>query len=62
MGVLTQNSNIMELVKFLEKNQKLHIQIRAVALKMKPCRNMGKKEKLEKSENLRFYGQNKLHF
>jgi hypothetical protein len=25
MGVLTQNFNTMDLVKFLEKNQKLHI-------------------------------------
>jgi hypothetical protein len=25
MGILTQNFNAMDLIKFLEKNQKLHI-------------------------------------
>jgi hypothetical protein len=30
MGVLTQNSNTVEIVKFLEKIQKLHIQIKVV--------------------------------
>jgi hypothetical protein len=34
----------MELVKFLEKNQKLHIQIIAVILKMTSCRTMSKKQ------------------
>jgi hypothetical protein len=34
MGVLTPNFNTMDLVKFLEKNQKLHIQIVAVTLKV----------------------------
>jgi hypothetical protein len=33
MGVLTQNFNTMDLVKVLEKNQKLHIQIVAITLK-----------------------------
>jgi hypothetical protein len=32
-GVLTPNFNTMDLVKFLEKNQRLHIQIVAVTLK-----------------------------
>jgi hypothetical protein len=44
----------MDLVKFLEKNQKLHIQIIVVT----SCRTMSKK----KSEKPRFYGQNKLFF
>jgi hypothetical protein len=34
MGVLTPNFNIMDLIKILEKNQKLHIQIVAVTLKL----------------------------
>jgi hypothetical protein len=36
-GVLTPNFNTMDLVKFLEKNQKLHIQIIAVTLKVMLC-------------------------
>jgi hypothetical protein len=43
MGVLTQNPNTMELVKFLEKHQRLHIQIGGVTLKMTACRNMRKR-------------------
>jgi hypothetical protein len=57
--VLTQNFNTMNLVEFIEKNQKLHIQIVAVTLKVTSCRTMSKK-KVKKSENPRFYGQNKL--
>jgi hypothetical protein len=60
-GVLTPNFNTMDLVKILEKNQKLQIQIVAVTLKVTSCKTMRKK-KSEKSENLRFYGQNKLFF
>jgi hypothetical protein len=59
--VLTQNFNTVDLVKFLEKNQKLHIQIVAVTLKVMSCRIMRKK-KSEKNEKPRFYGQNKLFF
>jgi hypothetical protein len=61
MGVLTPNFNTVDLVKFLEKNQKLHIQIIAVTLKATSCRTMSKK-KVKKSEKPRFYGQNKLFF
>jgi hypothetical protein len=61
MGVLTPNFNTMDLVKILEKNQKLHIQIIVVTLKVMSCRTMSKK-KSEKSEKPRFYGQNKLFF
>jgi hypothetical protein len=61
MGVLAPNFNTMDLVNILEKNQKLHIQIVAVTLKVKSCRTMGKK-KMKKSEKPRFYGQNKLFF
>jgi hypothetical protein len=45
MEVLTQNFNIVDLVKFLEKNQKLHIQNVAVTLKMTLCRTMSKNKK-----------------
>jgi hypothetical protein len=41
---LTQNFNNMDLVKFLEKNKKLHIQIVAVTLKVTSCRTMSKKK------------------
>jgi hypothetical protein len=61
MGVLTPNFNTMYLVKILEKNQKLHILIIAVTLKVTSCRTMSKK-KMKKSEKPRFYGQIKLFF
>jgi hypothetical protein len=51
----------MDLVKILEKNQKLHIQIVAVTLKVTSCKTKTEK-KSEKSEKPRFYGQNKLFF
>jgi hypothetical protein len=44
-GVLTPNFNTMDLVKFVEKNQKLHIQIVAVTSKVLSCRTMSKKIK-----------------
>jgi hypothetical protein len=60
-GVLTPNFNTMDLVKILERNQNLHIQIILVIVKVMSCRTMSKK-KMEKSEKPRFYGQNKLFF
>jgi hypothetical protein len=57
-GVLTPNFITMDFLRILEKNQKLHIQIVAVTLKVTSCRTMSKK----KSEKPRFYGQNKLFF
>jgi hypothetical protein len=39
----------MDLVKILEKNQKLHIQIVAVTLKVMPCRTMSNKKKSGKN-------------
>jgi hypothetical protein len=57
MGIWTP----MDLVKILEKNQKLHIQIVAVTLKVTSYKTMSKK-KSEKSGKPRFYGQNKLFF
>jgi hypothetical protein len=44
-GVLTPNFSTMDLVKILERNQKLHIQIVAVTLKVTSCRTMSKKKK-----------------
>jgi hypothetical protein len=61
-GVLTPNFNTMDLVKILEKNQKLHIQIITVTLKVTSCRTMSKKEKVKRSEKPKFYRQNKLFF
>jgi phosphomevalonate kinase len=62
MGVLTQNFNTVDLVKNLEKDQKLHIQTLVVTLKVMSCRTMSKKKIVKKSEKPRFYGQNKLFF
>jgi hypothetical protein len=61
-GVLTPNFNTMDLVKILEKTQKLHIQIVAVTLKVTSCKTMSKKKTSEKSEKPRFNGQNKQFF
>jgi hypothetical protein len=46
MGVLTPNFNTMDLVKILEKNQKLHIV--AVTLKVMSYRTMSKKKSEKK--------------
>jgi hypothetical protein len=46
--VLTPNFNTKDLVKILEKNQKVHIQVVGVTLKVTSCRTMSKKEKSEK--------------
>jgi hypothetical protein len=45
IGILIPNFNTMDLVKILEKYQKLHIQIVAVTLKVTSCRTMNKKRK-----------------
>jgi hypothetical protein len=42
-GVLTPNFNTMDPVKILDINQKLHIQIIAITLKVTSCRTMRKK-------------------
>jgi hypothetical protein len=42
--ILAQNFSTEDLVKFLEKNQKLHILIIAVTLKVASCRIISKKE------------------
>jgi hypothetical protein len=60
--VLTPNFNTIDLVEILEKNQKLHIQIIAVTLKVTSCRIMSKKNKMKKSKKSRFNEQNKLFF
>jgi hypothetical protein len=54
---LTPNFNIVDLVKILEKNKKLHIQI----IEGDVMQNHEQK-KVKKSEKPRFYGQNKLFF
>jgi hypothetical protein len=55
-GVLIPNFNTMDLVKFLEKIQKLHIQIVAVTLKVTSCRTKSKK-KVKKVKNQDFMGK-----
>jgi hypothetical protein len=57
MGVLIPNFNTMDLVKILEKNQKLHIQILAVTLKVTSCRTMSKKKSEKKVKNQDFMGK-----
>jgi hypothetical protein len=47
-GVLTPNFNTKDLVKILEKNQKLHIQILVVTLKVTSCRTMSKNKSEKK--------------
>jgi hypothetical protein len=47
-GVLTPNFNTMDLLKILEKNQKLYIQIVAVTLKVTSCKTMSKKKSEKK--------------
>jgi hypothetical protein len=46
--VLIPNFNTMDLVKFLEKNKKLHIQIMAVTSKVTSCKTMSKKKRKTK--------------
>jgi hypothetical protein len=41
-GVLTTNFNTMDLVRIFEKNQKLHVQIISVTLKVTSCKTMRK--------------------
>jgi hypothetical protein len=47
-GILTPKFNTMDLVKILEENQKLHIQIVVVTLKVMSCRTMSKKKSEKK--------------
>jgi hypothetical protein len=54
---LTPNFNTMDLVIFFEKDQKLHIQIVAVTLKVTSCRAMSKKKKWKKVKNQDFMGK-----
>jgi hypothetical protein len=50
MEVLIENFNTMDLVKILEKNQKLHIHIIAVTLKATSCKTMSKKKSEKKGK------------
>jgi hypothetical protein len=47
-GVLTPNFNTVDLVKFLEENKKLHIQIVAVTLKVTSRKTMSQKKSEKK--------------
>jgi hypothetical protein len=51
----------MDLVKVLEKNQKLHIKIIAVTLKVTSCKTMNKK-KLKKVKNQDSMGKTNFFF
>jgi hypothetical protein len=48
--VLIQNFNIVDLVIFFEKNQKLHIEIVLVTLKMTLCKTRSKKEEVKNQD------------
>jgi hypothetical protein len=61
-GVLTPNFNTMDLVKILEKNQKLHIQIVAVTLKVMSCRTMRKEKKIKIVKNEDFMAKTNYFF
>jgi hypothetical protein len=56
-GVLTPNYNTMDLVRILEKNQKLHIQIVAVMLKVTSYKTVSQKKSEKKVENQDFMGK-----
>jgi hypothetical protein len=55
--LLTPNFNTMDLIKILEINQKLHIQILAVTLKVTSCETMSKKKKCKKVKIQDFMGK-----
>jgi hypothetical protein len=56
-GVLTPNFNTMDLVKILERNQKLHIHIVEVTLKITSCKTMSQKKSGKKVKNQDFMGK-----
>jgi hypothetical protein len=60
MGVLTQNFNTVDLVKFLEKNSKTSDLDWSGHIEGDIMQNHEQKEKVKKSEKPRFCGQNKL--
>jgi hypothetical protein len=60
--VLTPNFNTMDLVKILEKNQNLHIQIVVVTLKVTSYRTMSKKKSEKKVKNQDFMGKSNYFF
>ena len=61
-GVLTPNFNTVDLVKILEKIQKTSYSYRSSHIEGDVIYNHEHKKKVKKSENPRFYGQNKLFF
>ena len=50
IGVLIPNFNTMDLIKFLEKIQKLHTQIVAVTLKVMSCKTISKRKKVKNQD------------
>jgi hypothetical protein len=60
MRVLTENFNIVHLVKFLEKNRKTSHSDLSSHIKDGIMQNHEQKEKVKKSEKPRFYRQNKF--
>ena len=59
--VLIQSFNTMDLVKFLERNQKLHIWTITITSMGTSCKTMSIIKKVEKNEKPRLYWQNKQH-
>jgi hypothetical protein len=59
---MTKNSNTMVLVKKFEKIQIFHIHIQAVTFEDDVMKFHEQKKNLKKSENPRFYRQNKVLF
>jgi hypothetical protein len=55
-GILIPSFNTVDLVKILEKFQKLHIQIVAITLKVTSCKTMSKK-KVKNVKNQDFMGK-----
>jgi hypothetical protein len=53
MKVLIQNSNTVEFVKLLKKNQRLHIEVGGISLKMKSCGTMSKKNKKKTKKKMK---------
>jgi hypothetical protein len=62
IGVLIQNFNTTDLIKFLEKNKKTSHLDRSSHIEGDIMQNQEQKKRVKKSEKPRFYGQNKLFF
>jgi hypothetical protein len=60
IGVLTQNFNTVDLIKFLEKKSETSHFDCSSHIEGDIMQNHEQKKKVEKGEKPRFYGQNKL--